>query len=464
MARFCLIPTISTYYDTLLSARARACWTLAFCGLAATLAGCHSGTPPHGAAKTPAGSLSYRLELADALKDGIPIDPQALQEPEPPVEQNAAPFYAQLAALLGSRPLPSNITRLTSHTIPSDRQFDLARADLAPYSDILEQVRMVAERPKCVFVADWSDPNRVEVIKPGVVRSISRLLRARSLVLAHQDKPLDAVKWQALGFQIARHIADQNWGYSDAYFVESSATGGLVEILLIAGDEPEVAGAVRAAIESSWEPYSLARMLKTRAGMNAVILENLRAAGPASLLPLIARSSVTPASIDPQHWDSFIDENGSQLLRHSQTIAAIADMPYVRAHPAFRTAETSVDADNNPNHLLLGLMEEKHDDMLEQRTSAIARAQVTRAAAAVLEWKVRHRAYPTSLSQAISPAPADPFSDKPLSYRREGWGFVVYSVGKSGKHAGGRISQAARKGEAVFRYPLPPSLKGPIKE
>src|SRR5207237_1323001 len=129
-------------------------------------------------------------------RDGIPVTPEALQAPLPPAEQNAAPLYAQLAALIEARPIAPPINKLSSRTIPSDLQFERAQTALARYGDLLTLLRQAAERPECVFVADWSNPNSVEVIKPSAVRSMARLLRAHSLVLAHQEKPIDAVAWQ----------------------------------------------------------------------------------------------------------------------------------------------------------------------------------------------------------------------------------------------------------------------------
>lgn len=36
----------------------------------------------------------------------------------------------------------------------------------------------------------------------------------------------------------------------------------------------------------------------------------------------------------------------------------------------------------------------------------------------------------------MKPVPTDPFDGKPLRYRQEGKGFVVYSIGATGKYTG----------------------------
>ena len=466
MAIVWLIHTLQEVYRAFASWRAIARGTVAVCGLLVIASGCgrgHKAPAPRGDI-TQGGSLSYALERVAALQDGFPVTPQALQAPLPQPEQNAAPLYTRLASLVESRSIAPEIARLSSRTIPSEQQFERARLALTRCADLLSLLRQAAERPKCVFVADWSNPNSVDVIKPSTVRSFARLLRAHSIVLAHTGRPIDAVAWQTLGFRIARHIAEQNWGFTDAYFVEGSALFGLDQILLIAGNAPAVADAVRAAIEKQWMPRSLAQSLKKRAGMNAVILENLRKTGPSSIKPLMRTGSASPEPMDAHTWNAFVDENASLLLRHSRTIIAVADKPYMQSYPVIRAADASVDSDPNPQHLLLVLMDENYGYMAEQRATSVARANVTRAAAAVLAWKGRHRVLPATLAQAISPVPTDPFSGAPLGYLRRRSSFVVYSAGKTGTYTGGSRDQKPATRESVFRYPLPPALKGPIRD
>src|SRR5579863_7032933 len=60
--------------------------------------------------------ISYLKEIDDAKRAGIPVTPQMLQAPLPPVDQNAAPIYTQLTQLIANHPLTSDdkIVDLTS--------------------------------------------------------------------------------------------------------------------------------------------------------------------------------------------------------------------------------------------------------------------------------------------------------------------------------------------------------------
>ncbi len=63
-----------------------------------------------------------------------------------------------------------------------------------------------------------------------------------------------------------------------------------------------------------------------------------------------------------------------------------------------------------------------------------------RIALALALYKLHHGAYPDSLAQleqAGFKLPVDPFGEKPFRYRREGAGFIVYSIGSDMEDQGG---------------------------
>jgi hypothetical protein len=82
-----------------------------------------------------------------------------------------------------------------------------------------------------------------------------------------------------------------------------------------------------------------------------------------------------------------------------------------------------------------------------------ARETITCAAATLLAEKAGTGAYPGKLPQEFT----DPFTNKPLGYRREGGGFVVYSAGPGGHFDGGRPGQKVPGQESLFRYPAVPA-------
>jgi hypothetical protein len=197
-----------------------------------------------------------------------------------------------------------------------------------------------------------------------------------------------------------------------------------------------------------------------------VMLEYLRKQGPASFKGVLSDPSsppLNPQEWSPERWNMFIDVNGSLLLKRARKQIAVADLPYQESAPVFRTVQTEFDQDKDPQYLLTLIFFQVYPQNADKRAYQQATAEITRAAAAALAWKDRKGSFPSTLETALSPVPHDPFDGKPLRYRLEGKGFVVYSVGATGQFAGGTPDEAPGK-EAVFRYPLPSYSKGPIKE
>jgi hypothetical protein len=94
----------------------------------------------------------------------------------------------------------------------------------------------------------------------------------------------------------------------------------------------------------------------------------------------------------------------------------------------------------------------------QARDEARAMVGLMRAALALRDYQIEHRSYPASLADLRAAGgwaiPHDPFSGKPFIYRREGAGYLVYSVGADLKDDGG-ISQRT----ATERAPRPISSR-----
>ncbi len=84
-----------------------------------------------------------------------------------------------------------------------------------------------------------------------------------------------------------------------------------------------------------------------------------------------------------------------------------------------------------------------------RKTTIEAKTLAAKAGIACKIFKNRHGKFPEQLSQLVpdilSEIPTDPFSGKPLIYRRTPSGFIVYSVGSNGKDDGGRETRKITK-------------------
>jgi hypothetical protein len=75
----------------------------------------------------------------------------------------------------------------------------------------------------------------------------------------------------------------------------------------------------------------------------------------------------------------------------------------------------------------------------------LADVQITRAGLGALQYKRDHGELPQGLEQVSLKGLVDPYTQRPLGYRLEAGGFVVYSVGEDLKDNGGTPRQQDQK-------------------
>ena len=411
---------------------------------------------------------SFAQDLAAAKRAGIPTTPQELQLPLPPPDQNAAPLYTELTKILEAKPLSKDekIIEYSGYRgVLSPEQFERLRRALKSRSDVVSLVHQAVARPKCIFVRNWKVPVDVFVPEYARMRSAARFLIAESLLMTHNGKPLEAVRNQAPGFHIARHATKEHQfiGYLVGNAIDGMTLTGFQKILYLSHGDPKVAEEVRAAVEKGLESHSLRKALEFQAGCDTVTLEYMRRKGPKTMADVYTGKVDASLQMTPRDWSTFIDANSGLLLKNMRRLIAVAETPYPVASRTFRAVQTEYGRDQDRRHLLALTFVPIYLDSDEKRASIQAQEEVTRAGAFALAWKAKHGAFPEKLDGASSPKFVDPFDGKPLRYRREGAGFVVYSVGATGKFTGGAPDQKADK-ETRFRYPAPAEFTEPLRE
>jgi len=163
--------------------------------------------------------------------------------------------------------------------------------------------------------------------------------------------------------------------------------------------------------------------------------------------------------MEEQAWNAVIDAVGVTLLHRMQKLISVADRSFSEAAAVQHEILTEVKQGKRLEDCMSAMLYPIYADSAAKQAGIQARMEVTRTAAAILLWKAKHGAFPRTLQEALSAVPADPFDGKPLKYRREGQGFVVYSVGTTGKFDGDTPDKKPASSDAVFRYPLPPYSK-----
>jgi len=426
-------------------------------------------------------NAKYSRALVGARKSGLPVTTAELATTAPPASENAATAYARMTALLNTQPISQEdmslekYSRLAHPTIAQTHQI---KSSLARRSDLLQLAHQAASRPNCVFATDWKNPNPAAIIFPDLktVREAARIISSESVLMAREGHGMQAVQNEALCFRIAQHAGSDGLPVQgivqDA--VNAIALRSMQYILLANPRDTEVAKAVMVSIDKNWKPAQVPSILRRETAMQTGYIEYLRQAGPFGLLLIYDKDK--PAAKMPdyekQNWNTTLNENGMFMLSEMSKMTAASELPYPQAIAEEIAISASRDnstpqSDPSPldHFIVYGDTRKRLNRTIGYMTLPVvsrplrnaatdtARARVTHTAAAILNYKVIHGSLPTTLETIGAPIPVDPFDQQPLRYRREGNGFVVYSVGTTLHYDGGTAGQPIAKTESAFRYP-----------
>ena len=405
-------------------------------------------------------ALARQRDLA--RKEGLAVSPAQLNRPLPPPDQNAAPLYLQAAAQRRGRViLPAYAETLSARYAYTPKQLARIQNIYDKNPDVFALLHQATARPQCVFVQDWTqDALTVSFQQFTGLRETARELKTEAVLLAEQGRFSDAVAADSRVYRVAEHAAAQPTliSYLVGTAIDAIATGGMQDILALAGPKADVDAQVGQALTDRGAHLSLRHGLSGEIAMGDAGFALLRNGGAGDFRSLFTEtaslSPKPPFTADERRaYRNLLDAAEADYIARMRRVVAAADTPGEAA--AFARAGRDVAADtDNPVQLLSDKLSGFQFDTLNDlpQRSAALRA-VTQAVAAVLAEKARTGKYPYALPGKIP----DPYSGNPLGYHRERTGgFVVYSVGPVGAFHGGKPGDKMPPGQIWFRYPVKP--------
>jgi hypothetical protein len=270
-----------------------------------------------------------------------------------------------------------------------------------------------------------------------------------------------------MGFRIAEHAASDPSliSYLVGVACQNLALRGMQSILALAGPNIAIEADVRQAVTSQYTPLSLRRAMVGETGCYSASIQRMHqgekdgvsAAFAAGHFPSENSDRMHLSPAQTQNLHNLIDAWQADYLARMCVLIKAYDLPPAERKAAFAAADRQLNRETqdttNPIHLVTLILIPTVSNLTEDDTHTRARVAVTLAAAAVLAQKAKTGTFPNSLP----PSFVDPYTSKPLLYRREGAGdFVVYAVGPTGIFDGGKPGEKAPGQESVFRYPAVP--------
>jgi hypothetical protein len=141
----------------------------------------------------------------------------------------------------------------------------------------------------------------------------------------------------------------------------------------------------------------------------------------------------------------LIKRDMRQALPSFELLEAQAKVPYYQSRDVLRARDRQIQ--QRPWYAFLSKMMISNSEAAFMKEAMLEAIMLTsRAGLACRLYKSRNGRYPESLEELVpgilAEIPIDPFTGKPLVFRREGEGFIVYSLGSNQKDDGGRSTYA----------------------
>jgi len=432
-----------------------------------------------------AGPADLARERIAAEKAGLLTRPAELQPPLPPEDQNAAPLYKELDALRKQKPLhlPLYAQPMSGRYAYTPAQIAAVRKEYDARQDIFTLLHQATDRPKCVFVHDYSSPTDSPFLDYAGLRESAREINTESLLMAYAGDYPQAVANQERGFRIAAQVAAQSTliSFLVGSAIEAITLSGLQSIVEMAGPNAALDSRAEAdilALNMHANSLSLGQALRGEAAIGDTLFSQLGQAKPADIVHFFPSDSLflgrqtapADARFTPAQQAEFRllrDAAQADYLHQLRRLVAAANQPSAARQAVFGLVEARASASrDNPTDPIQALSDlldpvTAIDAMMavssgvgglgEQADRLTARRETTAAGAAVLAARAQTGAFPDSLPPGFT----DSFTGKPLGYRREETnGFVVYSAGPDGTFDGGKPGDPNYGPHLVFRYPL----------
>lgn len=406
-------------------------------------------------------TLGLKLERElQAIRDrGEPLTLAQAAPEMPPRDQNAALIYNQIFrlepwAFTGRTddpqpdPTPSLLDQIPdeftrARDMPeqvTDPDAILRRAMQAPtLQRVFGLLEEASERPKCVFDIPWQDGPAVLFPMYAMFRECTRWVAVRVRLAAEDGDTAQAARWLRVGLRMSEHVRQsptfiaQLVSYAIDAMMMQAAQESLPAVYLSGEDARRLAAAADAApiapafmecmeFERVWS-YGTFDWLEESGAQHEAAYGLF---GENFWSHVLLRLYLSPVGLPLRRYD-----RATYLQIMEEEIAAVAQ-PYRSIPRSLREGGPRF-ADDYPVALLATRLEPDMIRLAAKRDAAIALTDQLRIALALNVYRQAHGGYPETLAPLAEvvdrPIPDDIFSGEPFRYRREGAGYVLWSLG-----------------------------------
>ena len=393
-------------------------------------------------------------ELAKIRARGEPVTLEELAPPEIPDAENAALIYEQAFGVYYEAPrkeglhlseiLGKDLTQWTEEDI------EVIREDLEKNEDCLHLLHQAANYDKCRFSLDYSPGYRILLGHLRKMRAQARLLARDALYKAKEGKIDEALESSRASLCLGRGLVDEPILISQLVrsaldeitlyrlqkiLNENDASPEILRLLLKKLDVQESRAAFARSLqgERCCQIDIYEQVIKDPA-LIPQIVTNMGGRGPHSFVSMKGYKIMGPFARPIFRRDEIFS------LNIMQKMIDLAKLPYHQAKADLDKLEQDVRKARFYCILtkeLLPVLTHMH----LQNARHEAKIGLAQLALALKIFKAEKGKYPDSLSELVPDIlpelPKDPFTGKDFVYKKEGEGFLVYSLNENARDDGG---------------------------
>jgi len=369
--------------------------------------------------------------------EGILVPVEQLIPKVPKGEQNAADLYRQAFAALS---ITSQESDTLYHLPQSSRERQRLLLEVVarnqPSYDLVDRASHVTY---CAFPRNWADPYSVVTSPSGYIHMVIALCyRIEALdALGRPEAALDAA---GVGFAAIEHLRGEPTVAAQllAYIEQSRLIEALNGILSHGSPSPAACRRLFGQLASVDQLAPLARAIQGEMVVFDMAYYAQIARGGCSPGQGTSASDALVMSTYGTVGRFLLHRDQMTRLREMTEVYEAARLPWPAAQQHIEAAEQtpySVPAYESVitrNKRRAGQGQYLYANMILARDERGARIALAQIALAAKAFQHSHRRYPESLAELEADnwkVPDDPFTGKSLPYRREGQGFVVWSLG-----------------------------------
>ena len=386
----------------------------------------------------------YDAELKRAEGLGLSVHYSDL-DPQPPVRDadNAGPLYraAMKKADALERGVRSRDALIRTVRGSESADWTATRETIAVWSDVIKDVEVAAAKPRCHFTRDWNLGSSLPFPELADLRWFTDVLCARALLEARDHDPDAAFKSLGIAAAVSRHTGEEP--VLIAMLVRNACETRVISTinrvvdtlgpssieqarmcLASFGPTPELYGALRSEVAFQFNAFDEVDHL------DSLMLQGTDSK-PWFSLTLLARPPLVNSNLVRRAYQARILKRWNDAVVAEGT-HSLDPRPLAKA---LDVMSQEVEMSHHPSDVLAKIMFPVFSHAGNTIMKLEAQKRMLAASFDLRAQRARDGHYPATAAGL----PLDPFDGKPLRYKREKGGFLLYSVGYDLKDNGGRV-------------------------